>query len=745
MADVAGVEDLRSLFTQARMSKEAAGTNTDVDVATEMRLNREAGKSGLRMMGAYGGASMSMASERPTDPMFYWRNTNLPFDIWRKDELDKVRTFCRVLYLTHPVIGSVIDTFSTYPLVGMEMTCPKSDDIADFYNTHFFDDLNYEEFLIDVGKEYWKVGEAFPLGSFNELLGVWDADELMLPEDVKVVRSPFLKEPRFEMKLPAHIRRIINERKPEYEYRELMSKYPELARYATSADFISYEDRDDPRVWIPVSNMVMSQVKHRGDFFHERGVPILLRAFRPLVQEEMLNAAQDAISSRLYTPLILAKIGASASDLGTDAPWIPTAGDLDTFAADMNAALSADFRLITHHFAVSIDNVFGRESMPDLNQDFERLQERMLQAFGMSKTMLSGASSGETYAADAMNRDLLTQLLSLFQKRIKKFVRSRAEVVAEAQGHYDFEMKGGRAVPIMEDVVETDPETGNQRIVRQPKLLVPDLRIRSMNLRDEEKLHNLLETLRDAGVPISMRTRLVNVPVDLAEEVEAVKKEQVDQAVAAQEARRDTYIALKKRNLPIPQDLKDDFEPKVVAAPGGGSGQGQLPLGGGEGEQEAPLPTIGNVDPASTVALVPSVDDILSTDGGDGEGTTPLNRALILNEPPSNRVPESDEARADMPKAASLHQDGGDVSVFDGTQWVVASRPDSRDDRIQMISRIVRVENDDGSTTDVEEDVPVIGSFHTRHMAFERSLGAFFLKARNEAIEAESRPAEPIV
>jgi hypothetical protein len=985
------MSDLQGMFTAARRLTAAVGPNTDSGVAEEMRLNRVAKTS------AYGG-SISMAHERPTDPMFYWRNSNLPYDIWKHDELAKVREFCRILYLTHPVIGSVIDVFSTYPLVGMELVCPKSDDLADFYNQLFLDDLGYEDYLIDVGKEYWKVGEAFPLGSFNELLGTWEADELMLPEDVKVVRSPFLKEPRFEMKLPAHIRKIINDRKPEYEYRELMTKYPELARYATSADFASTEERDDPRVWIPVSNMVMSQVKHRGDFFHERGVPILLRAFRPLVQEEMLNAAQDAIASRLYTPLILAKIGASASDLGTDAPWVPTSADLDAFATDMNAALAADFRLITHHFAVSIENVFGRENMPDLNPDFERLQERMLQAFGMSKTMLSGAScltgdtmvhvrragkgfrmkisdvvarfngdddgmagrkwdpaiptyigqahgrvvrsgllgaawvsgmkpvfkmttvggreirasaqhpfltedgrwvelgdlkvgdalqvndardferklvpkragyatvkvkyhphqvsrgarngvvqytvpmhrlvveaalnemplyqmkailvndpirskeliylpasvevhhvdgnprnnhfdnlqvmtkethvrhhlreggsnfvmwrvgvdkissivpdgeemtydlgmadaphnfiangfvvhnSGETYAADAMNRDLLTQLLSTFQKRIKRFVRRRAEVVAEAQGHYDFEMKGGRAVPVMEEVVETNPESGEQRIVRQPKLLLPDLRIRSMNLKDEENFHALLEGLREAGVPISMRTRLVNVPVDLEEEMEATKREQVAQAVAAQETRRETYLALRKKNLPIPDDLKADFEPKVIH-PGGdqaGAGtQGELPLDG-----EQPLPTIGYTEPAPMVALVPTQEDILAQEKAEGQGgesnvtPMPMNRALMVTEQqPTNRVPESDEMRADMPKASALD----DTSLFDPMRRV-ASRPVEDDDRIQMISRIVASEEEGGE--DIEEMVPVIGSYHTRHLANRRAIEAWFM------------------
>ena len=706
------IQDIQQAFTSARRTASQVGSNTDLGVAEEMRANRLAKQSAAS-------SSVSMAFTRPTDPMFYWASSNLPYDVGKPGELAKIRNFCRLLYLTHPTIGSVVDVYSTYPLVGMEMVCPKSKELAEFYNELFLDQLSYDEFLIDVGKQYWTVGEAFPLGSFNELLGTWEADELMLPEDVKVVRSPFLLEPRYEMRLPYAIRKIIVERRPEYEYRQIVAQYPELVAYATAGQWTvgeDPEDSDDPRGWIPISNMVMSHVKHKADAFNVRGVPLMMRAFRPLIQEEMLNAAQDAIASRLYTPLILAKIGASAQDLGTDTPWIPTAGDLDAFADDMNAALAADFRLITHHFAVNIENVFGRENMPDLSQDFDRLENKTLQAFGMSKTMLSGASSGETYAADALNRDLLTQLLTTFQKRMKRFVRHRAAVVAEAQGHYDFEMKGGRAVPIMEDVVETDPDTGDQRIVRQPKLLIPDMRIRSMNLNDEEKLHELLEGLRSTGVPISMRTRLVNVPVDLEEEREAVLKEQVDNAVAAVEAEKATYLALQKRKLPIPQELKDKFQPKVIR-PGGDAGA--------EGEQQV-LPSLGLMEPAPTTALAPTEEDIAAAvqqqAGGEGSGAAPIpqNRVLMAIENPT-RPAESDEQRADMPKAASLH-------TIEGFDSYATKRIEGRVETIHF---------DFGDSGSEGQEMPVLGSFRVRHVG-HRSESYFFKAVSEQGINGAS-------
>ena len=176
----------------------------DSQIIAEMRANRRINKSasgGYPNGGGGQGPSVSFASGRPRDPMFYWKENNLPYDVTKVDELEKIRAFCRLLYITHPVIASAIDIFSKYPILDMEFKC-KDEKLTEFYSDLFLDQLEYEDFLIDVGREYWTVGEAWPLGSFNETLGVWESDELLNPDDIEVIRSPFLKEPRFEMKLP---------------------------------------------------------------------------------------------------------------------------------------------------------------------------------------------------------------------------------------------------------------------------------------------------------------------------------------------------------------------------------------------------------------------------------------------------------------------------------------------------------------------------------------------------------------
>ena len=662
LADATGHQDYHALAKTA-LAKGKQGAVDTSEVVAEMRANRRITKNAAGYSGGVGTGGVgqfSFATARPRDPLFYWRQNNLPYDVAKDEELEKIRAFCRLLYITHPVIASAIDIFSKYPLIGMEMT-GKDDELNDFYGDLFFDQLDYEEFLLDVGREYWTVGEAWPLGTFNDTLGVWESDELINPDDVEVIRSPFLKEPRFKMKLPETIRKIILEREPKWEYEALMRVYPELAHFS----------REESKM--DVSGVLLKQLKFKADSFHPRGIPILMRGFRAVIQEEMLNAAQDAIAERLYTPMIVAKLGASASDLGTTQPWVPNQGDLEAFEASLDAALAGDFRVLIHHFALDISQVFGKEAMPDFSPDFDRLTDRQLQVFGLSRTMLNGAGSGETYAADALNRDIVTQLLSTYQRKIQRFWKSRAMVVAEAQEHYDYEERNGIKYPIMEEILEVNEETGEERIVERPKLLIPDLTFKTMSLADEDSNQQFMEALRASGVPISMKTRLVNVDIDLDEEVEKVKEEQIELAVAAQETRKETYLALLAAGLPIPDDLKEDFQPIA---------QTQGPVDAA-GQPEGPqvLPALGLDEPAPTDALAPTDEDIAAAEdaeadegedpnsfGGDdlsskmpdgsdddtdqASGTTiPLPK----NSHPS-RPPESDSARKDMPKKSSLER-----------------------------------------------------------------------------------------
>jgi len=254
LSSFGGLRSNEMAETRKELIKNGAVSNEEVisEMRANRRVNQKTGFLGGNPGGGGSAANFSFATGRPRDPTFYWRQNNYPFDVGKDEELKKVREFMRLLYITHPVIASAVDIFSKFPILGLSFQC-KDDALVDFYGSLFLEDgLDYEEYLIDVGREYWLVGEAFPLGSFSESLGVWEADELINPDDVTVIRSPFLKEPRFEMKLPEVMRDIIKNREPRYEYEALMNSYPELAHFT----------QEDSRM--AVSNILLKQLKFKA-------------------------------------------------------------------------------------------------------------------------------------------------------------------------------------------------------------------------------------------------------------------------------------------------------------------------------------------------------------------------------------------------------------------------------------------------------------------------------------------------
>ena len=121
-------------------------------------------------------------------------------------------------------------------------------------------------------------------------------------------------------------------------------------------------------------------------------------------------------------------------------------------------------------------------------------------------------------------------------------------------------------------------------------------------------------------------------------------------AVAEQETRRETFKALRDQRLPIPEDLKTDFQP-VAKQPG-------QPL---NPAQDAALPLLGS-QPQDLPALAPTMDDQTMEDQQDDpgpqdqDGPSPMMLMPMdaVPQPGDQRPPESDEQRAGMPKPASL-------------------------------------------------------------------------------------------
>jgi hypothetical protein len=302
-----------------------------------------------------------------------------------------------------------------------------------------------------------------------------------------------------------------------------------------------------------------------------------------LIHEEKLMSAQDAIAERLYAPLILAKLG--IQDIGDGVPWIPSHEELESLRDDFDIALSSDFRLLVHHFGVDIQSVFGREAMPRLDADFDRVDAIIMRTFGVHPQLLTGGVHNVPYASSALQAEFLNQILRTYQGYLKRHFKQRALIVAEAQEHYDYEKKGDSRIPIMEEHVEMDEE-GNMRIVKKNKLLIPEMEMKVLDLRDEATQRQFLGELKQVGIPVSDGTFMVGMPTTFEDELEKSTEEAIQKTIAQQEGKVKLYKILRIKNLPIPPALAAEVSAMIdggVGAPPGPTGLGVDT--GGPGEQ----------------------------------------------------------------------------------------------------------------------------------------------------------------
>lgn len=572
-------------------------------------------------------SNVQMALPKQREPLGSLRDKNIPYDYTDEEELVEIRRWSRLYYATHDLVPLLVDIYAKFPTAGMSLQS-KDPELTKFYEEMFFDNLNYDTFIQDIGREFFTVGECTTLAHFDELLGVWSSEEILNPDQIVIRRPLFENNEVVYLRVDDLVEGLrdnsgvmgeetgTERHERAEEYRILQKFYPEIVEAA---------QRGEP---LELSDALVSRMTNKISYWDLRGTPHMLRSFRTLIREESLNAAQDAVADRLYSPFILAKLGIQNVD-GSGNPWIPTTDDVNQVRDDLQTALAADFRLMVNHFGLDVQSVFGRESVPRFDHDYDRIDEKILQAWGIGKSLISGGSGGP-YASSALNREFVTQMMSTFQSHIKNHMRKRMEVIAEAQGHYDYEVKGGVRVPIMQEIVQENPETGERYIEEAPKLLIPDVVFPTINLRDEQTERAFLNDLKSAGVPLSDQAFSATVRVDFDEEMEKKSEEDIKKYVGQAQSMVKARRVIEEAGLPMPPELAGYF----IQA------------------QEAQLQEMMNAAvPEQMAAQAAAESGSAPEEGQEAPESQQSTEQLPRNQA---RPEESDEMRGNAPRSASL-------------------------------------------------------------------------------------------
>jgi hypothetical protein len=602
-------------------------------------------------------SNVQMALPKIRKPMSSLEDKGIPFDTSNPRDLKEIRRWARLFVTTHDLVPLLVDIYSKFPVVGMEFVC-KDPMVKDFYEEMFIESLDYENFLQDLGREYFTAGEITSLAHFNETLGIWSAEEILNPDNVAVSKSLFQPKERVQLLVKEMVEALrrgpqglsdegttpSEQLEQNAEYQRLATHYPEIIEAAARNDGLD------------LSDALVSRIVNKASAWDLRGTPHIMRSFRTLMLEESLNAAQDAVADRLYSPFILATLG--IPNLGDGEPWIPDQVDLDETRDDMQNALAADFRLMVHNFGLDIKSVFGREAVPRFDADYSRVDRKLMQAWGIGEALISGGTS-QTYAGSAINREFVTQMMLSYQNSVKRHMRHRMEIIAEAQEHFDYEKSGTGRKVVYRQIVETDDE-GNEMLIQVPKLLIPEVRFQTINLRDEAQERQFLQQLKQNGVPISDATLAVNIPMDFKEELEKKSDETVQKLLAEAQAMNKAYLMIKEMGLPMPPELA-----KYMAA------KAQLEKVENEAEDSGTATQMAKDqhEQFQETGIMPGAPGAAGEGGGPNDMDNGVEKSLDqggedenlhkIKTPkakPRNRTrpAESDEQRSNSPKAAHL-------------------------------------------------------------------------------------------
>lgn len=413
-------------------------------------------------------------------PLFQSTNLLLPRDRRERNE------WCRHFYRTEPIVATALDLHTEFPISDLNNVC------SDPYIKKFFDYLAFEKLdmvnlLLEIGLEYWKLGDVFPFGQFNESEGLWEGFTLLNPDYVNVNASIFAKEQQIELIPDDQVTNIIAGG-PSGQFGDLYRQFPEdIVIAVKQGKNISLDSR------------LVSHIAHKASPYESWGLPLMMRCFKTLIYKDKLRQAQDAIANRHIMPLRVAKIG-------TPGEPMPTQDDIDAFRDILAQGEDDPNFFLVYHYGLSFDYVGSTGKILPLNTEFDFIQNELMTGLGITQAMLNG--DGSTYSTAQVGAEALARRYASYRLRLESWIRKKVyRPISEVQGFY--KPKNGTIATKNMSPREIRRAVSNKEM----ELIVPKLLWQQQDLTSNQTAMNFIQSLRDKGL-VSMTTVLPLLSLD---------------------------------------------------------------------------------------------------------------------------------------------------------------------------------------------------------------------------------------
>lgn len=507
----------------------------------------ELGKAGLNPKLGAASASVIRTQPKVYSPLYLDSNLNLPRDLRTQNSWN------RSYYVTNPIVRSAINLHASYTTGKFRLVC-KDKKILQFFED-MLDKMHFQNSLLEIGTEYFKLGETVVYSELNPNQGVWEFVTVHNPDFIRIsYPSALSKDPVITLVPDEALKKIVNANDP------VSRKMREQLPLEVLLHIQKGED-------IPLDNFNVTHLKMLSSPYDTRGVSLIASCYRDLLLYDKIREAKIVQADNFINPLTLVKLG--------NENWKPTDDDIRQWQEQVVDSMGDQAYTIVTHGLVDIQKISNSGQTLDMNSDLEMCIKNIMIGL-MVPSALFDQDYG-SYANASVGLEVLRDRYRNFQLQLKKWIeRKILEPIAKIQDFYTL-------------------ENGEQ------KLIVPHVEFEKINLKETDTyLNNISSHLADPATPgsgkVSLRTWYQLLDTDYETEKTRLRMEARDTIILQKEIEAMKHMDITQlktlgEETPILDTRElDTLEKSLNIKMKDGDSESTSDLGGGEGLPELEMP-----------------------------------------------------------------------------------------------------------------------------------------------------------
>lgn len=438
-------------------------------------------------------------------------NSSLELPRYRQE----IVSWCDYYYQTNPLVGAAIDIHASLSISDFAISCKDKKRQQEYED--MLDDLDYTQLLEDIAHEYFRLGNVFPMGDFDEDNLAWKEFVLIPMLNVDMKKSILNKDPKVYLVPDETLKQmsLLNDPHLRQEF-----------------DMLPVEVREKITQNIPIliDPTRITHISTRSIAGTLWGPPPMFRCFKTLVYNDKLFRSQEAIADRQITPLKIIS-------LITPDGFPVTPEEEESFRDQLiEADYDPNFYIITS--GTVKDNYIGSTGkVLPLNSEMDMVERNISTGMRINKALMHG--EGPTYANAQVYQSTMSFYYQSFRNKLKRWlIRKVFRPVAEARGWYD--------------VKDTEKSTLSE-YEKTKRLILPEIYFRGTGLMDTQTITILDRLNQSKKISDDTFIRLVSPDIDPEEEKVKILRQESEKVVLEKVSPE----LAERIDTPTPEDATD--------------------------------------------------------------------------------------------------------------------------------------------------------------------------------------------